>query len=331
MDTAATAMTELQTRFERPARGLRFPRSGFTLVELVVVIAIISTLVGVLLPAVQAAREAARRIRCQSNMRQMGLALNQFHDAFHVFPASGWTKSGPGNPQGRFVGWQVMMLPMLEQQTVLTHYDRSSDWWATGNLSQGAVGLPVYRCPSSPIDPQIYFAAPKAPRPALSLERPLAPSDYAALMGVRANINPAIYSGSNATRAVMHRNSKVRIADILDGTSHSTMVTECTARPQVYRQRVQRAELVNDQGYGWIDSESGFSLDGSSADGALQGLGPSLTPIAINATNENEPYSFHGGGCYLVFADSHVSFVSETTELAIVAALTTRSGGEVPR
>lgn len=328
-------MTELQSQrqiqSQIQARGRGFPRCGFTLVELLVVIAIISTLVGLLLPAVQAAREAARRVRCQNNMRQMGLALHQFHDAFRVFPASGWTRSGPGNPQGRFVGWQAIVLPMLEQQTVLVSYDRGSDWWATGNLTQGAVGLPVYRCPSSPIDPQINFAAAKYPRPALDLELPLAPSDYAALMGIRANINPALYSTSDTTRGVMHRNSKVRFADILDGTSHSIMVTECTARPQVYRQRVQRAELVNDQGYGWIDSEGGFSLDGSSADGVLQGLGPILTPVAINATNENEPYSFHGGGCYLLFADSHVSFVSETTELAIVAALTTRAGGEVPR
>jgi len=330
MDTAATAMIESLTQHRFRPPGLRLPRSGLSLMELLVVIAILSTLIGLLLPAVQAAREAARRIQCQNNFRQMGLALHQFHDVFGVFPASGWTKSGPGNPQGRFVGWQVMILPMLEQQTVLTRYDRGSDWWATGNLQQGAVGLSVYRCPSSPIDPQITFAAAKAPRPALYLDLPLAPSDYAALMGIRASINPILYAHSDATRAVMHRNSTVRFADILDGTSHSITITECTARPQVYRRRLPQTELVNDQGYGWIDSESGFSLDGASADGVLQGLGPKVTPVAINATNENEPYSFHPGGCYMLFADGHVSFLSETTDLAIVAALITRAGGEVP-
>lgn len=322
-------MIESRTQGQSHPRGLRFPRAGFTLVELLVVIAIVSILIGLLLPAVQAAREAGRRIQCQNNMRQMGIALHQFHDTFRVFPASGWTRSGPGNPQGRFVGWQVLILPMLEQQTVLTQYDRNSDWWSIDNLSQGAIGLPVYRCPSSPIDPQIVFAAPKPPRPALSLDPPLAPADYAALMGVSSVINPVLYGHSHVTRAVMHRNSRVRFADIRDGTSHSITVTECTARPQVYRQRLGRAELSNDQGYGWIDSESGFSLDGASADGSRQGLGPLLTPVAINATNENEPYSFHSGGCYLLFADAHVAFVAESTELAIVAALTTRAGGEI--
>lgn len=304
-------------------------RRGFTLIELLVVIAIIGILIALLLPAVQSAREAARRVACQNNMRQQGLALHMFHDIYKSFPASGWTQAGPGNPQGKFLGWQVVILPLLEQQTVLVNYNRDADWWDASNLPLGAIELPVYRCPSTAIEPLIAYAASKSPRPALSPEPALTSSDYAALMGVRSIINPSLYVNSEITRAVLYRNSRVRIADIRDGTSQSIMVTECSARPTIWRQRKILVGTVNDQGYGWLDSESGFSLDGASADGSLQGLGPNQTPVAINATNENEPYSFHTGGCLFLYADGHVAFMSEATELSVLAAQTTRAAGEI--
>jgi prepilin-type processing-associated H-X9-DG protein len=90
-----------------------------------------------------------------------------------------------------------------------------------------------------------------------------------------------------------------------------------------------RDDLANDQGQGWIDSEGPFSLDGANADGSLQGQGPTLTPRAINATNENEPYAFHSGGANVAFADGHVQFIRESVGLKTFAALCTRSGGEV--
>jgi prepilin-type processing-associated H-X9-DG protein len=97
----------------------------------------------------------------------------------------------------------------------------------------------------------------------------------------------------------------------------------------VYRQRLRQSGTANDQGNGWIDSESGFSLDGASLDGAQQGLGIALTPRAMNATNENEPYSFHTGGAMFLFADGHCELLDEVIDLAVLAALCTRSGGEI--
>ena len=93
-------------------------RAAFTLVELLVVIAIIGVLVALLLPAVQAAREASRRASCQNNLRQVGIALHGFHSAFGVFPASGWTTAGPGNAAGKAVGWRPLVLPYLEQESL---------------------------------------------------------------------------------------------------------------------------------------------------------------------------------------------------------------------
>jgi prepilin-type processing-associated H-X9-DG protein len=106
------------------------------------------------------------------------------------------------------------------------------------------------------------------------------------------------------------------------------MVGESSARPLIFRGRIPRPDLSNDQGHGWVDSEALFSVDGSNEDGSLQGLGPILTPRAINATNENEAYSFHPGGANFLFADGHVVFVRESVNLLTFAALLTRKAGE---
>jgi prepilin-type processing-associated H-X9-DG protein len=127
----------------------------------------------------------------------------------------------------------------------------------------------------------------------------------------------------------MYRNSNVNLTQVYDGTSSTIMVIECAARPLVYRGRVSRPDLSNDQGIGWVDSEGGFSLDGSNADGSLQGQGPLLTPKAMNATNENEPYSFHPQGCNFLFADGHTRFLRETIDLQFFASMVTRNAGEV--
>jgi prepilin-type processing-associated H-X9-DG protein len=104
---------------------------------------------------------------------------------------------------------------------------------------------------------------------------------------------------------------------------------ECAARPLTYRNGHVVPDVPNDQGQGWIDSEGSFSLDGSSADGTQQGLGPMLTPVAMNATNENEPYSFHPSGGNFLFADGHVAYISEDIQLEALAALSTRGAGEL--
>ena len=156
---------------------------------------------------------------------------------------------------------------------------------------------------------------------------PLAPTDYEAIMGVQPSINPERYATPQANRSVLFRNSAVRMAEITDGTSQTIVVVECSGRPLVYRGRTPRFDLANDQGQGWIDSEGPFSLDGASADGAVQGQGPVLTPRAMNATNENDPYSFHPGGGNFLFADGHVAFVEQGIPLEVFAALCTAPAG----
>jgi prepilin-type N-terminal cleavage/methylation domain-containing protein/prepilin-type processing-associated H-X9-DG protein len=304
-------------------------RSGFTLVELLVVIAIIGVLVSLLIPAVQAAREAARRMSCQNNLKQQGLALHNFHDAFHVFPASGWTAAGPGNPAGKFVGWRALITPFIEQSNLHNAYDFNSNWWEGVNLNAATVALEVYHCPSVPDRQRTTFLVAKPPRPAINVANPLANSDYEAIMGVQASINGSLYGSAATNRCVLFRNARIRFADITDGTTTTLLVVECGARPLPYFGRKFRPDIPNDQGQSWADSEGAFSLDGANQDGTVIGQGPVLTPRAINATNFNEPYAFHPGGANMVFADGHVQYIADSIGLEQFAALCTRCAGEI--
>ena len=306
-------------------------RKGVTLVELLVVVSIIGVLTSLLLPAVQAAREASRGVSCKNNMRQFGLALHSFHDARRVFPASGWTIAGPANPVGKFVGWRALLLPYIEQSTLGSQYQYTEHWWQGTNPATGQFHTPLFQCPSVPSQPSILSVVAKTPRPAMQFSAPLSRCDYEAMMGVQRTVDPILYADAQMNRSVLFRNSQIRIGDITDGTSNTVVIVECAARPSVYRNRKSIGSATNDQGYGWIDSESAFSLDGASGDGQTQGLGPNLTPRAINATNENEPYSFHTGGAMLLYADGHVLFISEQIRLEVLAALSTRAASELPQ
>jgi prepilin-type processing-associated H-X9-DG protein len=128
----------------------------------------------------------------------------------------------------------------------------------------------------------------------------------------------------------MYRNSTTRMADILDGTSTTIMVVEAGARPLVYRGRRPDPSLSNDQGIGWADSEGPYSVDGARADGSAEGCGPAGgCTAAMNAKNDNEPYSLHPGGGNFLFADAHVQFLHESLPLPTFAALCTANAGEV--
>ncbi|MFO0930149.1 MAG: DUF1559 domain-containing protein [Gemmataceae bacterium] len=304
-------------------------RRGFTLIELLVVIAIIAILIGLLLPAVQKVREAAARMQCSNNLKQIGLALHNFHDTNGTFPASGWTTVGPGNPGGKYVGWRPLLLPYLEQENLRRIYDFNVNWWEGTNPTTAAIPVKVYQCPSAP-SRSVTSAVAKAPRPAITFPAPLGVTDYEAIMGVQpASVNATLYNAGNRY-SVMYRNSQVRLTNVSDGTSTTIAVVECAARPVVYRLGKEQPALSNDQGIGWADSEGPFSLDGASGDGMQEGCTPANgCSYPINRKNDNEPYSFHTGGVNCLFADGHIQFVRETVDLPTFAALCTAAAGEV--
>lgn len=308
-------------------------RAGATLVEMLVVMAIIGILVGLIAPAVQGARESARRIECSNNLRQIGMALHHFESAHKRFPPSGWTKAGPGHPSGTYVGWRALTLPFVEQSNTEKLVDYQRHWWEGTNATVAAVQVKVFQCPSVPQRVEVLSAVAKPPRPALNFSNPIAPSDYEAIMGVQpASINPhlpsPVYNASNRF-SVLYRNSTTKFAEVVDGTPSTITIVECGGRPSVYRKRTLQSHLTNDQGIGWADSEGPFSLDGSSSDGNREGCGKSSgCTVAMNAKNDNEPFSFHTGGSSAVFADAHVAFLSQAIDLRVMAALCTKDAQE---
>ncbi|MCU0712443.1 MAG: DUF1559 domain-containing protein [Pirellula sp.] len=269
-------------------------------------------------------------MQCQNNQKQLGLAVLNFESAFRYFPASGWTVASRTNPQGKFVSWRVSILPYLEHSNVRDLYRFDRNWWEDTNLAVASIPLPGFVCPSVPDQPPVMSAIAKSPRPALTFNTPLGRTDYEAIQGVQPqSVNPVLYNASNRF-SVMHRNSINSHASITDGTSNTVMVVEAGGRPSVYRGRSARADLSNDQGIGWADSEGAFSLDGASANGALEGCGRVAGCVsAMNARNDNEPYSFHTSGSNCLFADGHVQFLNQNISLDVMAALCTRGAGEV--
>jgi prepilin-type N-terminal cleavage/methylation domain-containing protein len=188
-------------------------RKAFTLIELLVVIAIIAVLIGLLLPAVQKAREAGSRIRCANNLKQLGLALHNYHEANGSFPP-GVVADTSDVRNGKHSGL-VFLLPYVEQQPLYRGYDFALSWKASANLAVAQVRVPTFLCPSGPNDVPDDGGVPGAP------------TDYAFCKGAQAYLSAsgAVQPGSG----LFDVDSLRRFADILDGTSQTFAMGEAVS------------------------------------------------------------------------------------------------------
>jgi prepilin-type N-terminal cleavage/methylation domain-containing protein len=302
-------------------------RCGFTLVELLVVIAIIGVLVALLLPAVQSARESARRMQCSNNVKQMGLALHNFHDTNLCLPPGGVaTATGPTVAHTKFSiptnvihGWGVFIYPYMEQKSLFDQYNWNQNWHHTSNLQVQQSYVNGLICPSSPVPKRIDT---KATTPVVSM-------DYGIMNGLNSPSTTLFPLGlidgntNMAPTGVMGVNTAVRFAEITDGLSNTFWVCEDAGRPQLYRASHQRVGTSRATGASMIDRDNEFVLHGYNAAGST-----TPGPCFMNCTNDNEVYSFHPAGAMLLMGDGSVRFASSTMQFRVFAAMISKQAGE---
>lgn len=328
-------------------------QSGFTLIELLVVIAIIAVLVALLLPAVQQAREAARRSTCKNNLKQIGLALHNYHDTHSVFPPGyindwGVALNGSGNEYNHKNGgvvfhdaaqwaWSAFVMPFMDQAPVYQAM-RVSDMAAIDAITDNNIRqhmltpLESFRCPS---DIAPTFNTSRSTHNVLGWNFFLPTSNYVGLnTGLRETTGSGGYTGVDAilhshqhTTGIFWADSRVKMRDITDGTSNHILVGE-----RAWRYRTANCRNLGESASLYVTGAGDFVSNVKQGDSnALGVIGRGVngeTPncnAGIAATN---PFSsLHVGGAQFVFGDGRVRFISENTDLTLQRRLGWRNDG----
>jgi prepilin-type processing-associated H-X9-DG protein/prepilin-type N-terminal cleavage/methylation domain-containing protein len=301
----------------RPSGRTKGRSRAFTLIELLVVISILGILIALLLPAVQAAREAARRAQCVNHLKQIGLALHNYEGTHHVFPP-GYVSNfrADGTDTGPGWGWAAMLLPQMEQKPLFDAVNFSLPIEAPSNLTSRLPTIGAYLCPSDTVKPS-WWAMVRDPS-GIPTRRicEVAPSNY---VGVYGTSDPGIDGDG-----IFFRGSRVGLRDITDGTSQTIAVGERSHSlgEATWVGSVTDAVLfpVDNDGVGYPRAESGPGM-------VLGHAGGRYGPGDPNG-EVNQFYSRHPGGLNFLFADGHVSFLKATMPNKTFRALATRAGGE---
>lgn len=323
-------------------------RIGFTLVELLVVIAIIGILVGLLLPAVQAAREAARRMSCSNNLKQMGLALHNYHDTYRSFPPLGFYRR---DLSGDSWSIQARLLPQLEQGNLQQLINWDFSYSLQGNVARTRV--PVYICPSEPQDMERPDAKPED---ASFTHYPL---NYTVNAGQWLVYDPRTGAGGSG---LVYPNSRTNFGSVTDGTSNTLAFAEVKAWTPYLRDSGQPAgnaaatpllpaevsslggSFKTNSGHTeWVDGrvhQTGFTTTFTPNTRVVYVQDDVTYDVDFNSSREGKTItqptyaavtarSHHTGGVQMGLTDGSVRFMSESVDLNTWRALGSRAGGEV--
>ena len=274
-------------------------RRGFTLLELLVVIAIIAVLIGLLLPAVQKARAAANRLKCQNNLKQLGLALHTYVGVHGMFP--------PGYcapPLGVGWGWEAFLLPELEQQSLYRQL----------GLPKSSFGKGANPAPPTPLTQTALsvFVCPSDTGPAVNpLRYNHAKSNYRGICGP---VLPLLFVANRDYGGVLYENSHVRPTAITDGSSNTLAIGECSLDLSTGKSAAIWAGMCSSAGGIFTVSDVFWSV------------GPGYE---INGRGPQSFSSKHGGGASFAFCDGSVHFISQSVNTPTMQVLCGRSDGLV--
>ena len=276
-------------------------RTGFSLIELLVVIALIASLVALLLPAVQQAREAARRLQCRNNLKQMGLAMHNYEGTHGCFPFSSLVVTSVGNETGW--AWGTMLLPYFDQSPLYQRLAPNGNNAPTGPDAQTTTVLPFYLCPS---DASENWTLQKGGH---------AKSNYVAMFGSNKD-------WSDIGNGMFYYNSSTRDRDITDGMSNTIAAGERSWDGLIHGS-------IGNGSVGRIGSIWFGNLRGNRHD-VISWCDPLLvTDQRINGDHPNAFSSLHFGGCHFLFADGSVHFLNENIDNSgSFCALSTTQGNE---
>ena len=295
-------------------------RSGFTLIELLVVIAIIAVLIALLLPAVQQAREAARRTQCRNNLKQVGLALHNYHDTYLVLPPGYISRfDNAGNDLGPGWGWAAMLLPQLDQSPLYNQLNLNVGIEHPSNATSRGVKLAAMRCPSDSA-PDRWQTIQRNPSTGAVIA-PICEVASANYIGMFGTFEPGV--GGDG---LFYRNDNLNLRDVIDGTSNTLAVGE----------RPPSADLH----YGWWYAGMGTGDGTGDLHLGVREVGtwprfPACPggprPYRAGKLTDNcasaQFWSLHAGGANFAFCDGSVRMLRYSAG-DVLSALATRSGGE---